>query len=128
MPWPVYSETFVRALGQDTTTIYTVPSGHRAVVKSVSSVQLSGALATVEVVVANVYLAYAVFQAVGQVQAVSTMTVAYAGQQIKVIIRAGNAHSQVSGYLFKNPPTGSDDPPDVERRRNIDAEPLPAAE
>jgi|SRR4051812_31731811 hypothetical protein len=126
MGWPIYTETFLRCAGVDTTHRWTVPSNKRAVIKSVSAVQLNGALGTVEVSINGVYLTYAVFQAVATVQTVALTAVCYRTQELKVILRTGNVHCHVSGYLFDDVVGTAVDRADVERGQVDELEELPA--
>lgn len=100
MPWPVYTETFARSSSASGTwSSYTVPAGRRAVVKSVSGVNVSSGVARLFARVAGFYVVQRALQA-GTDYVWNGTIVAYAGQAIEVTSQDFTAHAAISGYLF----------------------------
>jgi hypothetical protein len=111
VPWPVYSETFVRTTVRDAWVVYTVPSGMRAVVKTIAAVSTSTSIATVTVEVGGVYMTSRAFQASGADFVINTMAVAYSGQLVRALTQGGLAHVSISGFLFGSAGAVQEDPP-----------------
>lgn len=101
MPWPTYTETFVRVTTINTWSDYVVPAGRRAVVKSVAVCHMDSVTGDAYVEVAGTYLMALHVQAVGVTQVVALTAVAYAGQHIRAISSTALSHITVAGYLFR---------------------------
>jgi hypothetical protein len=126
VPWPVYSETFLRVADKDVNHIYTTPAGYRAVVTSAVAVQFGNVAGTAYVKVGGVYvMAYRFPAASPATYYVQLRAVAYAGQKVEALSANELGHITVSGYLFRESgllrgePEHEEDP--LER-----PEPLPA--
>lgn len=118
MPWPVYSETFLRNLNAGWTT-YTVPVGHRVVIKTVSFSNTGGIAGSYGFELAGIWVIYGSFPAAQQTVIHQLMAVAYAGQSFGLYATAGQCSRVASGYLFREhallrarPPQGEEVPPD----------------
>jgi len=101
MAWPIYTETFQRVTAQGTW-LWTVPAGHRAVVKSITVMALGAPPSNTWVIVGGVYVAYFTFQAAGVSRAQDLLAVAYAGQKTEILIGTAGTHVTLSGYLFSD--------------------------
>lgn len=126
MPWPVYSETFVRSIAADLWTAYTVPAGYRAVVKFVSVTNPASGSPVIHVEVAQTHLIYIALQVASPQLHQACFAVAYSGQVIRALSVGIRADINVSGYLLRDPVTAMSDPPEVTRERLEEAAPLPA--
>jgi hypothetical protein len=101
MPWPVYTETFIRTQARNTWTVYTVPAGRRAVVKSVMLVNGGAAAGEVHVQVGETSIVFVPFQAAYANQIFNLTAVAYAGQTVSCLATAISVHQTISGYQFR---------------------------
>lgn len=122
MAAPVYSHRFVQVQVPGTWAGYTVPGGHRAVVRSImmSTYQQSDGEAYVSV--AGITIARAVFQAGTFTQNVDTRLVAYAGEAIMALTYGVQTRVVVGGYLFVDPASAKGPPPAAQQ---LPAPPLP---
>lgn len=127
MPWPTYSETFVRTTALGVWTVYTVPAGMRAVVKSVLIINSSGSTGQAYVKVGGIYVMSVQFQASDRARLQEMMAVAYAGQKVEVNLRDFAIDATVSGFLFGAAGAASNDPPPVTHVVADEPELLPAA-
>lgn len=112
MPYPVYSETFLRRTAAGTWG-YVVPQGRRAVVKDITVMALAAPPSNTWVVVGGVYTSYFTFQVAGAIGRQQLMAVAYAGQQIEAMISTAGTHVTISGYLLRDDGTTAEDPADL---------------
>lgn len=126
MPWPVYSIRFAQHSGGATYVIYTVPSGHTAVVKHIASVNATGGPQTFVCQVNGIYVYYVTLQASTFNQATGLQLVAYGGEQIKISGGASGASMHCGGYLFTNPAGAADDAPAVTHELREEIQALPA--
>ena len=99
MPWPTYSETFLRVSAQGTWG-YIVPEGRRAVVKSITVMSFAAPPCAVWVLVGGLYVSYFDFQVANVARLQELMAVAYAGQRVEVQINKAGMHTSVSGFLL----------------------------
>lgn len=108
MPWPVYSETFTRTAAAGGWTSYTVPAGHRAVVKSASFINGSAAAGEYACRVGGIMVVYGQFPASFVGVVVNFMAVAYAGQKVETLAAAAGVHQTSSGFLFRDSAVAGD--------------------
>lgn len=97
---PVYSESFLAGVHIGGTLRYTVPAGHRAIVKSILSVSLAGNGAGFNVYIAGVMLWWHAYPAAGSQQLLGLMAVAYGTQPIDLVHGGSSLHTTVAGYLL----------------------------
>lgn len=100
MSWQVYSETFVTTSAAGVITEWTVPSGHRAVVKSINAVNPSATAVTGSAFVHGFYVARFSLPATSGNFVITTMAVAYAGWKIGGRMDQTGGSLMISGYLF----------------------------
>jgi len=126
VPWPVYSETFVRHAAQGTTLRWPVPAGHRAVITSIMAMAYTTggeAFAGVNDVPFwfDTLLAKKSF-------AIACRVVAYSGQTVDGYIQSTGMRITISGYLFKESTVltvAELVEPILEEGHNLDAEAAP---
>lgn len=117
MAWPVYSELLFKASPNNVWEQWYVPTGKRAVVKSVSAVNTQPAIARVDVSVAGYVVWIHNFPAAITSEVLAVMWVAYAGQHLGIRTSTSNASCVLCGYLFDDPgglqgdPAGEPAPP-----------------
>lgn len=109
MPYPVYSTRFVAAVGAGATTVYVVPAGHRAVVKSVSATNLATTGANVFVFIGSCTYMSAALPGQYQSTALAMHQVAYAGEQVGVQTLGVRIDCMISGYLLRDDGQASSD-------------------
>ena len=128
MPWPVYSETFVRHATPATTFRWPVPAGHRAVLTSIMAMAYTTggeAFAGVNDVPFwfDTLLAKKSF-------AIACRVVAYAGQTVDGYVQSSGMRITISGYLFKESSVltiAEAVEPIIEEGHTLDLEVAPAA-
>jgi len=128
VPWPVYSETFVRHATAGATVRWPVPAGHRAVITSIMAMAYTTggeAFAGVNDVPFwfDTLLAKKSF-------AIACRVVAYAGQTVDGYVQNTGQRITISGYLFKESTVltvAELVEPIIEEGHNLDLEVRPAA-
>jgi len=111
----VYSERFFTANGIAVETAYWVPSGKRAIVRSVVAANTQSEAGYWFFYVAGNPTYYRAYQALPQGDSVDMRVVAYGGQSIKVYTSAAALYVTVSGYLFEDPAMADAPEGDVSR-------------
>lgn len=130
MPWPVYSERFAYT---ETLTpfTYTVPDGKRAIVTSLTVVNLGVSQAGASLRVHGLVVAFVSIQAAGLSQAWQLYCVAYERETITVTVGLAGMTVMACGFLFDDPvgkPAGAGPPgemPGAVYPNQPQAEPLP---
>jgi len=98
-----YSERFLHGRSTNGQQVYTVPAGHRAVVKciTVQTFTVTGAYGLVRC--AGQPLLYLVARTVDENRTVTGQWVAYEGELIEALTGAGDVAWHVAGYLLADP-------------------------
>jgi hypothetical protein len=102
VPWPVYSETFVKTAGQQGYFTYLVPGGKRAIVRQVIAINYADVTGYVNCQVAGVCCSLVLFPAAPRNSSLAVMVVAYAGALIAVSTSVPGFHVSMSGYLMSD--------------------------
>lgn len=102
MGWPIYTERFLQVYEGGLWFKWSVPGGHRAVIKSIDCVSTttSGGQVIVHVGAAEVSIV-SLPGAVGAVHEPATIAV-YAGEDISVILSSSALRCAITGYLFRD--------------------------
>lgn len=103
MPWPVYTETFLRGSAVGAWAVYVVPTGHRAVIRSISGVNWGPEGMYINVQIADVPVALLDFPAAVRTARMDLMAVAYAGQTLQMYTNHVDTYGTITGYLFADP-------------------------
>lgn len=98
----IYSETFLRITLAGTIIGYTVPAGHRAVVRSVLAVQGGTLPGQALIWIAGVNTCTIPLPGTYKTENVDCRAVAYAGQKIEGYSTASGINLTISGYLFED--------------------------
>jgi hypothetical protein len=98
--WPVYSYRFGRNFTANTTAIYTVPGGYRAVVRCITAVNYGATDALCYVAGAAGQLFRRTFQANGPSIVTDVRAVLYAGEQLSIYVAIAGMDVSAHGYLF----------------------------
>jgi len=115
LPWPVYSTRFIRGLHGTSTYTYSPPAGTRAVVKSVTAVNVGTAACKVWAIVSGVgFLLWSSPGAATSIH-IETFVVVYAGETLMLYAEPAEADMMASGYLFTDPPAAATKPSDPSR-------------
>jgi hypothetical protein len=125
--WPVYTETFIRhrSLAAGTWS-WTVPTGKRALVKSVVAVQTGSTSGIAEVLIGNVAVMLVSLPAGYRSESMELLAVAYGGQVIGAYASAANYDITVSGWLLDEAAAAEDPSLDATWERDLLVEALPA--
>lgn len=100
MGWPIYSERFLLiGLGVEDL-IYTVPAGHRAVVRSITASSWTTTAALVQVMVGGSPIALFHLQAQWESHALAVHVPLYAGESLRLVASVADIYASASGYLF----------------------------
>jgi len=105
----VYSRRFLSATGPTLIWAYQVPSGYRAVVRSILSTHDGSAGGAVWVALAGRFAWRTAYQAAVDNRAVDTYQVVYGGENIEAYVQSGGSTVIVSGFIFEDP-TGPQGP------------------
>lgn len=106
MAWPVYSERFIRKDGGPGVIRYWVPSGHRAVITSICSMNFSQASCATWVGISDTPFWWHQYQAIKTSRIDNMRAVAYAGESIDCYVEAAGCRTIVCGFLFATPEIG----------------------
>jgi hypothetical protein len=101
--WPVYSERLIRVKDAQTAKTYTVPQGHRAVVRSIVIVNYSGLDGYVNCQVDGHCVCLVIYPGEPRNFVRDLRAVAYAGDVLTVITNAAHFHVTMWGYIFRDP-------------------------
>lgn len=124
MPWPVYSETFIRTTLGGVYTTYTVPAGRRAVVKTSIFCSTIASVAEIALRIAGVNVINVVLPVSPYTRVDNFTVVAYGGQQIQTYAALAGIHQTVTGYLFSESQLLRGRPPDTDELPYEDIAPL----
>ena len=102
MPWPVYSTRLGRSGDAGVSVRYTVPAGHRAVIKSIVAAAVIAAPAQDQLGAAGQLLYIRTFQATPASLVESITAVVYAGETIDCWVEKTDMWLTVSGFLFND--------------------------
>jgi hypothetical protein len=125
VPWPVYSETFVRNRVSESTVIYTVPAGKRAIITSIAAASYAVAGSSYNVQIEPQVLRAFTFQAPPAGDNVQLRAVAYAGERISAYCLGSGMFVTVSGYLLSDAQAHDDPFENLEIEFDDGAVPLP---
>jgi hypothetical protein len=101
MPWPVYSETFIRTGVSGVQTLYTVPVGRRAIIKSATFTSTEGVAGMYGVAVDGLWIILDSFQVGIQARLFNFLCVLYPGQGLVTWSENSGIVQTVSGYLMQ---------------------------
>lgn len=105
MATPVYSERFCAVSAPGIWNYFTVPAGHRAIVRCITVTVIAGTPAAVYVAVGPTYLTAKPYPASTALVLGEYRVPIYAGESIGLQTAGSECFATVSGYLFKDPPT-----------------------
>lgn len=125
MPTPVYSVRFLLATGNGIVVTYTVPAGHRAVVRSVLATNEQATASYFYVQLNGFSIWAADLPAARRSVDLECRLVAAAGERIGVYTVGPEIRVAVSGYLFVDTGAGSEVQGEVTRERVEEVQPLP---
>lgn len=111
MPTGVYSERFLVQNAPLAWKNYRIPSGHRAIVKSVTVSSDAAAGGPVHLYLAGYPLIIASAPVGIASLSYAIYGVAYAGDLLSIYIEPARTYAQVSGYLFVDPSGATAPPP-----------------
>lgn len=123
MPWPVYSESFIRTSVNGTMIVYTVPEDKRAVVRCLTICNAGPAAAAVYVRVHGYLLVGAVIQASELRVWTDLLVVAYERETMDSLANGPSISVTLSGYVLDD--HGPGNPPPVAEREFVYADQLP---
>jgi hypothetical protein len=95
-----YSTRFILGTGASFSHVYTVPAGHRAVLRDLSATGYSGDNAAIALLVTGTTIAYHVFPAQYSFYQWEGRIVAYAGEPVQLSSAGASVVAVLSGYLF----------------------------
>jgi hypothetical protein len=131
VPWPVYTETFIRRSNPPGWYAFEVPAGERAIVKSVQACQTTTTAGDVACKVNGIFICYFTLPATFGQLVQPVLAVARAGWLVEAYVPVSGIHVVVSGYLFADPQGASEDAPEGDwngaEMFPVDPQPLPAA-
>ena len=102
MAQPIYSERFLSVNEANAWHFYTVPSGHRAVLRNIMFSTTQGAGSQVLAAAAGVLIALLVFPATYDFRSIDCRVVVYAGETLGGFSDSSSSHVTMSGYLFSD--------------------------
>jgi hypothetical protein len=96
----VYSERFIQTNLTNTHVIFTVPAGKRAVIRTMTATNLATAVGQVTVWINGVILWNSLLQVADRTKIAELRGVAYAGEEINMLLEGASMIGQIHGYLF----------------------------
>lgn len=112
MPWPTYTESFIRTSHAGEWVTYTVPEDMRAVVKCLTVTNLGARAVLVSVRVHGYRIGYFQLPVSWATEVRLFTVVAYERETMQVYMDTSDANATLSGYLFAD--KGPGNPPPVE--------------
>jgi hypothetical protein len=99
---PLYSERFLQVAGTTVPKSYTVPAGHRIVLRCIELVQASQIDTQLIVTLGGIYIWNVLLPGGVGYAHFDTRQVAYAGELLQMQSVGGTGHAVASGYLFED--------------------------
>lgn len=126
MPWPVYTERILSTQTSGVKKHLTVPAGKRIVIKRVTAMAIATGTGYAQLEISGVLAWYRVLPASPSLVNDEILAVAYAGEDIAVLIQTPGMAIATSGFIFADERGAATSEADIWRERSLDLEPLPA--